>query len=75
MSDSRPMLGPLDTRFITTIGGDLKVLGTAVLTLSCDEFCVQFSIIVSGVINHLLGESIIQSIRCQRDWNSLFLEI
>lgn len=56
------MLGPLDTRFITTIGGDLKVLGTAVLTLSCDEFCVQFSIIVSGVINHLLGESIIQSI-------------
>ncbi|CAG2213703.1 unnamed protein product [Mytilus edulis] len=48
LPDSRPMLGPLDTRFITTIGDDLKVLRTAVMTLSCDEFCVQFAIIVSG---------------------------
>ncbi|CAC5382509.1 unnamed protein product [Mytilus coruscus] len=75
LSDSRPMLRPLDTRFITVSGGDLKVLGTAVMTLSFDEFCVQFQIIVGGVRNNLLGEDFIQSFRCQWDWDSLSLEI
>ncbi|CAG2199674.1 unnamed protein product [Mytilus edulis] len=75
LPDSRPMLRPVDTRFITASGGDLKVLGTAVMTLSFDEFCVQFPIIVGGVRNNLLGENFLQSFRCEWDWDSLSLEI
>ncbi|CAG2223354.1 unnamed protein product [Mytilus edulis] len=75
LPDSRPMLRPADTRFITASGGDLKVLGTAVMTLSFDEFFVQFPIIVGGVRHNLLGENFLQTFRCEWDWDSLSLEI
>ena len=75
LPDSRPSLRPLETKFTTANGSGLDILGIAVMTLSFDDFCVDFPVIVGGVSNNLLGEDFIKVFRCHWDWDTSSLEI
>ncbi|CAG2250611.1 unnamed protein product [Mytilus edulis] len=75
LPDNRPLLRQMETKFETANGSCLYVLGTAVMTLSFDEFCVDFPIIVGEVKSNLLGEDFIKCFRCHWDWNTSSLEI
>ena len=70
LPDSRPLLRPSEIRFSTASGSTLHVLGTADMTLSFDEFCVDFPVIVGGVKANLLGEDFIKKFRCHWDWDT-----
>lgn len=75
LPDNRPLLRQIETKFETANGSCLNVLGTAVMTLSFDEFCVDFPIIVGGVKSNLLGEDFIKCFPCHWDWNTSSFEI
>ena len=67
--ENRPVLEPARKKFATASGHDLRVLGTAYMTLNFDDFETEFRIFVGEVSQNLLGEDFYTMFKCNWDYN------